>query len=238
MVNLKVADHIRYASQDHGGVVILDTAAGEWVVLNETAGDLWRCWDSGGEFDKGVEDVAGQYPEIPPAEIRADARQLLNELVGRGIVEVAITSPSVATMARVATETGGRRPGRLRVIVAMLALGLADLLARCSFRVSLALVRLSRRGWCDRVPTPERAARTVEAVSAAAQWYPGRAACLEQSLAAVLLAATVRCRLDWCLGWLPDPYRFHAWVAVEGQPVPAPGEAPALRSEYDLMLAT
>jgi hypothetical protein len=72
-------------------------------------------------------------------------------------------------------------------------------------------------------------------VRRAACWYPGRAACLERSLAAVLLAIAVRRRLDWCLGAVPDPYRFHAWVAVAGTPVTAADDDPAL-DQWDLIL--
>jgi hypothetical protein len=235
MLSLHVADHVQHKSQEHGGVVILDTAAGEWITLNETAGYLWRRWESGAEFEEGVNDVAARYPDVPRAEILADARQLLAELIGRKIIDVAV-SPTAAAMASPAAAPVGQRPGRARILAAMLALCVADLLARCSFRGSLTVVRLTRRGWCRRAPTADRASRTVAAVNAAAQWYPGRAACLEQSLAAVLLAAAVRCRLDWCLGSVPDPHRFHAWVAVEGKPVLAPGEA-SIGSGHDLILA-
>jgi hypothetical protein len=85
------------------------------------------------------------------------------------------------------------------------------------------------------VSSPRQASRIVEAVHLAGRWYPGRAACLERSLAAVLMAIAVRRRLDWCLGSVPDPYRFHAWVAVDGEPVAATDDDPAL-DQWDLVL--
>ena len=72
-----------------------------------------------------------------------------------------------------------------------------------------------------RPATSVEGAAIVAALDWAARRYPGRAACLEQSLAAVLLAAARGWRLDWCLGAVADPYRFHAWVEAEARPVPA-----------------
>jgi hypothetical protein len=124
----------------------------------------------------------------------------------------------------------------LRSVMALLLLAVADVMLRCSFRGSCALVRRSRNSWCRSAMPVDRAERSVEALRRAARWYPGRAACLERSLAAVLLAAAVRRRLDWCLGSAPDPFRFHSWVAVAGQLVAAADDDPGL-DQYDLMLS-
>jgi hypothetical protein len=231
MLGLQVAGHVWAKSQQHGGVVILDTSAGQVLALNHTAGDLWRSWESGAGFDKGVDDVAGQYPEVPRDAIRADARQLLDELVVRGLIDPVPTGGSGAIMAEPTIGDAGPRAGWLRVFIALVTLA-AGMLVRYSFRASFALVRSSRRRWCNREPASLQAAGIVAAVARAARWYPGRAACLEQSLAAVLLAAATRRRLTWCIGSVPDPYQFHAWVSIQGQPVPAPGESASLRESY------
>jgi hypothetical protein len=222
MLSLQIADHVRHQSQDHGGVIILDTAAGLWIALNPTAGDFWRSWDSGVGFEKGVAQVAARYPDVSPESIRADAEHLVQDLFYRGLITAIphiVPSGAAAAMAEPEAAVTGPGPGWLRVAAAMLFLVAANVLVRCSFRTSLALVRASRRNWCRRAPTPQQAAIAVTAVSRAARCYPGRAACLEQSLAAVLLSAAHRRRLDWCLGSAPGPYRFHAWVELAGQPV-------------------
>jgi hypothetical protein len=56
-------------------------------------------------------------------------------------------------------------------------------------------------------------------VRRAAALFPGRAACLEVSLASVLWAAARRRRLEWCWGVHPYPYTFHAWVETLGRRV-------------------
>lgn len=231
MLSLRAAKHIWYESEDHGGVVILDSAKGEWIALNPTAGELWRSWHSGG-FERGVAEMAARYPDVPAESIRADAEELARDLFSRGLID-AIPSgaedSAAVDMAEPAPVGPGGRPGRLRVGAGWVALCVASVLLRCSFRLAFWIVRASRR-WCRRAATPGQATAAVDAVSRAARRYPGRAACLEQSLAAVLLAIAGRRRIDWCLGSAPDPYRFHAWVEVGGETVPG------TRAKYNRVL--
>jgi hypothetical protein len=266
MLSPHIANHVRYRSEDHGGVVILDIAAGEWIVLNRTAGELWRSWAAGTEFDEAISQVAAEYPGVPEESVRADARQLLRELVDRRFIETesgresatarrstaaaapephhsladqAGTSAGRSVGAAMAAPRDARQgPGRgwFRILIALIFLVAADLMLRCSFQRAVALVRLSRTWWCRSALPAGRAVRAVDAVRRAARWYPMRAACLERSLAVVLLAMAARRRLDWCLGSIPDPYRFHAWVAADGAPVLAADDDPAL-DQYDLVLS-
>jgi hypothetical protein len=226
MLNLQVPGHVRHQEEDHGGVIVLDTAAGRWLALNATAGEFWRSWDGGAGFDDAVATVSAAHPDVPWASVRADGERLLGELFSLGLIEAvptAMSGPAGAAMAEAPPEPTGPRSGWLRTCAAFVFLVAAALLVRCSFRFSYLLVRMSRRKLCRRAATLRQARTTVAAVSQAARHYPGRAACLEQSLAAVLMAAVARRRLDWCLGSAHDPYRFHAWVEVAGQAVPMPG---------------
>lgn len=253
MLNLQVAEHVRCRTQEHGGVVILDSVGGEWLALNATAGDLWRAWGSGAGFDHGVREVAARYPGIPTETIRDDAWLLARELLARGLVKpgddgMARDRPVrgyEADTRRVAGRDNGAvmaepADGAWRPRVLMAAQALACLVAAClvvrlfPFRVSLALVRATRRRWCRPVALAD-ATDLVAAVGWAVRHYPGRAVCLEQSLAAVLLALVHRHRLDWCLGAAADPYRFHAWVESAGQRVNIPGD-PQSATEFVRML--
>jgi hypothetical protein len=256
MLTVEFAGHVRHKSDESGRVVILDIAAGEWVVLNQTAGELWRSWQAGAGIDQAISQVVERYPGVPAAAIRADAEQLLGELLARRYVSRAehVTRPAnpVPVLADQGLRTDGDRSVGATmaalpagnsaaplpwgaVALALIFLLTADVLLRCSFRRSVALVRLSRRSWCRSTLPAGRASGTVEAVRRAARWYPGRAACLERSLAAVLLAIAMRRRLDWCLGAVPDPYRCHSWVAIAGDPVIAADDDPTL-DQWDLIL--
>lgn len=58
----------------------------------------------------------------------------------------------------------------------------------------------------------------------AARWFPGRAACLENSLAATLTCLLTGRSVDWCIGVRLMPYAAHAWIEVEGVPIGEPSE--------------
>lgn len=118
----------------------------------------------------------------------------------------------------------GAVPGRLAALAAFPFLVAAVLLTKAPFRAAYAAVSLTR-WWCRSDVPVERATRIVAAVDGAARRYPFRAACMEKSLAAVLMAALTGRRLIWCLGAVPDPYRFHAWVEAADAVVVAPGDA-------------
>lgn len=253
MLNLRVAPHVRHHSGDHGGVIILDAAKGQWLALNATAGDFWRVWSAGGDLEEGVRVVADRHPSISPERVRTDAERLVNELVGRGLLVIGVTSagnvappsprplPSTTGDETVMAESAvpsalwhvrwGRRG------LAFCVLAVTCLVVRCSsFRIQLALVGGARR-LGRRTAMFEEATEVVAAVGWAVRYYPGRAACLEQSLAAVLLAAAAGRQLDWWLGALTDPYRFHAWVEVEGRPIPAVADPRSLPGYIRLLSA-
>ncbi|MGW7641838.1 lasso peptide biosynthesis B2 protein [Streptomyces decoyicus] len=100
---------------------------------------------------------------------------------------------------------------------AAVGLALALLLLRLPFRYTTRAARWSRR--LGRRPlTAERAEALVAAVRHAARLWPGRAACMETSLGAVLAAALLGGRLHWCLGarFAPPPVQYHAWAELPG----------------------
>lgn len=126
----------------------------------------------------------------------------------------------------------------------MMALPEADNLARrdqllgaISLVTSYALLRLSFPMVTKTVTFVGRRARpaslpdgqaAVAAVRHAACWFPGRAACLETSLGAVIAARLRGRRLDWCIGARTLPYAAHAWVEADRHPVDEPPDRPYL----------
>lgn len=96
-------------------------------------------------------------------------------------------------------------------------LALALVLLHLPFRHTTHTVRWARRAG-RRAMEPERAEAVVDAVRHASRLWPGRAACMETSLGAVLAAALLGRRLDWCLGvrFSPPPVEYHAWAELPG----------------------
>lgn len=88
-----------------------------------------------------------------------------------------------------------------RVTTALKAAATADFPAATSRQMQAAVLAVRDVGW----------------------WSVGRAACLEESAAAVLLLASRRLSATWCHGVAPDPVRLHAWVQTPaGDPVAEP----------------
>lgn len=48
--------------------------------------------------------------------------------------------------------------------------------------------------------------------------FPGRAACLEMSLAFIVFSLLTRHSATWCIGILTDCFSSHAWVEIENKP--------------------
>ncbi|MGW2704581.1 lasso peptide biosynthesis B2 protein [Streptomyces sp. NPDC001340] len=131
--------------------------------------------------------------------------------------------PMAAAPLRPRHTGGGARTTALGLLGLLGLLG-ALLLIRLPFRTVLRVVEWTGRRWCRREATPSQGAASLAAVRRAAVLYPGRAACLETSLATFMMLALGRRRTDWCIGTAVDPYRFHAWIEAQGTPVRAPDD--------------
>lgn len=113
-----------------------------------------------------------------------------------------------------------RAPRRARLRDRLCALA-AVLAARLAVR-RLPLLRLRRL--LARVQRNARPATVAEAAEAydlvtSVSMRCAGPACLERSVAVVLLCASRRVRVRWCVGVRTPPFESHAWVEVAGQPV-------------------
>lgn len=87
---------------------------------------------------------------------------------------------------------------------------------RRSVRLARRLVgRAPERGGADRA----RVMEIARAVATAAAFYPGRAQCLEQSLALYLLLRRRGIPAELRIGVQPFPFVAHAWVEHDGHAV-------------------
>ncbi|WP_414646407.1 lasso peptide biosynthesis B2 protein [Embleya scabrispora] len=110
-----------------------------------------------------------------------------------------------------------RCPARIAASVSLATAALTTRLGRShrSLARHLILVRaVTRWNALRRAPQADMAtaAEAVRTVRRVARWCPTRAACLEQTTAALLLLALHGHGATWCQGVAPDPIRFHAWM--------------------------
>ncbi|MGI5352168.1 lasso peptide biosynthesis B2 protein [Streptomyces sp. CA-250714] len=101
------------------------------------------------------------------------------------------------------------------LLVAVALLRLAPL------RLTLAAAR-TVKCLAPRPADRDTAMRIVSARDWASRFLPGRAACLELSLAAFLAAGLRGRAVDWCIGCRFMPCASHAWVEADHQPVGEP----------------
>jgi transglutaminase-like putative cysteine protease len=114
-------------------------------------------------------------------------------------------------------RTGPRVPSFL---TSFATIALTDLaLRRLGFARSVALARRfgkPRRSENDR---PELTEKICRRLALAAVFYPGRARCLEQSLALYVLLRRRGVPVRLRLGVQPYPFNAHAWVELNGAPL-------------------
>ncbi|HET6232338.1 MAG TPA: lasso peptide biosynthesis B2 protein [Longimicrobiaceae bacterium] len=103
----------------------------------------------------------------------------------------------------------------------------------CALTLLAVRARLKLRGFGRSIAWARRAAGTgamggaraemVEStayrVAVAAAFFPGRAVCLEQSLALYVLLRRRGVPAQLALGVQPYPFTAHAWVELDGEPV-------------------
>lgn len=108
------------------------------------------------------------------------------------------------------------RPG---FVMAFAVVSLARLSLRVAgFRRTMAWVSRLAPVIARRVPrgTPEGVVRSI---AVAAAFFPGRAICLEQSVAGYLLLRRWGHQVALRVGVQPYPFRAHAWVELDGRPL-------------------
>ena len=114
-------------------------------------------------------------------------------------------------------RTGARAPS---FFTSFATIALTDLaLRRLGFARSVALARrfgTSRRPDQER---PELTEKVCRRLAMAAVFYPGRARCLEQSLALYVLLRRRGVPVRLRLGVQPYPFNAHAWVELNGAPL-------------------
>jgi hypothetical protein len=197
----------------HGGyAVLLDLRTERYLVLDEVGAYVWalivQAGDDGLSLPAAVESLAGEF-DAPQAVLERDIGALIDQLRRLGVVQ---------GVARSCVESGRKPPSALQCALSLTGAVIA--LRVLGLRRSTAIARRLAGGVPTVVvPTLEFLASVVDRMNTAAAFFPGRALCLEQSLAlfVVLRRAGVGVRLR--IGAQPFPFAAHAWVEYEGKPV-------------------
>ncbi|MFF8789185.1 lasso peptide biosynthesis B2 protein [Streptomyces sp. NPDC015125] len=209
-----------FAADTEDGVALMDlrTARGRWKFLDPVGAELWRRVVSGTPREHAVEELVIYWAQHGGArgQVRADMDALADQLDAEDLFAAAPHPPAKAGVEVRFIDAGTRpRPG-VRAAGHM-GLGAALVLLRClPVRLVVRAARLAGRLPGGRAASAEEADAVCAAVRRAVGWWPGRAACLEESLAAYLAAALIGRRVAWVLGARFVPQGAHAWIATAG----------------------
>lgn len=219
---------VHIVPEAEGRLVVLNENTGSWHTLNRTGADLYQELGRTSDLNHVVDQLVRRYQNVLPHRIREDLDRMIVDLVRRGLLEPVDgytrypAAVLMATPADLATV-----PWRHRVLTAV-AFAVALVLLKLPFRMATKLVTALKR-WCAyQDATESEALRRLTTARLVAKHHPGRVACLELSLTAVLAAALQGQRIDWCFGFATDPQRFHSWIEVGGIPVTEPTDDPIL----------
>lgn len=204
--------------------VLLDARSGRVDVLLGPGRELWSALAGCGD----AAEAARRVPRLEPTS----AHRLVDDLVAADLLAAATqprpwpvpvsgvpTQPSWGTQELAAQlDPPAPAPWRDRGLAAAavaFTLGARQCgRAETRFPRLLRLVeRTAARG--QRPGSPEEVRHAVSAVRRVACLFPARVACLEESIATVLVLAATSRRVIWCHGVAGDPVRFHAWVQTE-----------------------
>ncbi|MDN3060066.1 lasso peptide biosynthesis B2 protein [Streptomyces sp. SRF1] len=226
-----------------GGAAVMDvrTGRGRWQHLNSTAALLWHRVTEGTTPEQAAKELTATFTDVgaDPDGVRADLDALVGQLRELGLLSGPAAPAPEHDVMQVRRALPADTPlGAADRAAAALALAAALLLLRCApIRASLAVARAVAR-LPLRPAGPEQADRLFAAVRRAASAWPGRAACLEESLACYVAAALRGRSVAWVIGARNAPASAHAWNETSGQVIGQdPGDrvwpyAPALRIRH------
>ncbi|GAA2969349.1 hypothetical protein GCM10010519_00590 [Streptomyces lactacystinicus] len=210
---------------DFGHVLVLiDYRTGSVQALQPPAAAQWDALSRTGVLDRMA----------PALARRLLALGLLAPVSGPGSWAPAlIVASALASWGSTEHPAGVIRPprgplaGTLTAAAALTVVFTATRQHRTGMRHALSLLGAANARNI-RPATLREATRAVTTVRRAGWYSPGRTACLEESVAAVLLLASRRLGVRWCHGIASDPIRLHAWVqTMNGDDVAEPSSTHA-----------
>ncbi|MFD3997153.1 lasso peptide biosynthesis B2 protein [Streptomyces sp. NPDC058583] len=208
---------VYYSTTSHGTAVLdIRKGRGRWLHLDPISTGLWLALAAGVPSPSAVDDLVTQWADrgVDPGRVRADLTGVADGLNQAELTGDAqhTAAPEQAVIVQFAGEAHLRR--HRAAAAAGLALSLV-LLRGAPIRLTVAAARVLGR--LPRQPaTAEEAGAVHAAVRRAANWWPGRAACLEESLATFIACAAVGRRVHWALGASFFPQGAHAWTEAAG----------------------
>ncbi|MXQ55279.1 lasso peptide biosynthesis B2 protein [Shimazuella alba] len=105
------------------------------------------------------------------------------------------------------------------MIRAWICLFVAIYLTKTYSLQQITTILQAKKSKCDATCMQVEAKEALHKIESAKRFFLSRTACLEQSLALFLFAASYSKKVDWCVGVRLAPFVSHAWIEIDGEPV-------------------
>ncbi|MGW1658478.1 lasso peptide biosynthesis B2 protein [Streptomyces atratus] len=212
-----------YAAPSPDGIALMDvrTGRGQWRFLDPVGARLWQEITDGATLAAAIGDLTAHWHSkgADPDQARTDLTALADDLERADLLHPAAPaarpeSTDIRFATPVPVGAGQRLAGHVGLLLALFLLRLLPI----RFAIAGARAATYLPG---RAALPCEAEGAFAAVRCAARLWPGRAACLEESLAAHFAAALTGRRVRWVIGARFIPQGAHAWIeagtAIIGQ---------------------
>ncbi|MFE2690160.1 lasso peptide biosynthesis B2 protein [Streptomyces mirabilis] len=203
-----------YAASSPDGIALMDirTGRGQWRFLDPVGARLWQKITDGATPAAAINDLTAYWHSkgADPIQVRTDLTALAGDLERADLLHHAPPAAQAdRTEVRFATPapvgTAQRLAGHAGLLLALVVLRLLPI----RFAIAGARAATFLPG---RAALPHEAEVAFAAVRRAVRLWPGRAACLEESLAAHFAAALTGRRVRWVIGARFIPQGAHAWI--------------------------
>lgn len=223
------------AARTRDTVVLLDRDTDRYVTLNDVAAEIWSLL-SEGMTPRSIVEVLYSHYDVQREQVSADVYAQVAEFVLTGLIEPRTVNqtpvPAQVSAVHHVSITGQENRADARHSATPSGEFSPSSFLRCTVVIAVIKFRLAMQGFSrtvrwirrqvDDVPVTEHAGtKAVRAeeyrVAMAAALYPGRAQCLERSLALYLLLRRRGVAVRYRQGVQPFPFKAHAWVEYRGE---------------------
>lgn len=212
------------------GAVLLDIRQGLCLSMTPVGIMIWRRLKLNQSLDQITHFLAGEFSNVPRAQIQDDVVQFVADIRQKGLLEscwkpvrgerlpplLALVRPRQRSDEN--DSSSQARTPRALIVKALLGLLVFDLfgLDKNFARIHASVLNWPVAVWSASADTVERIG---QAINYACVWYPKRVQCLQRSAVTTCLLRSCGVQAEMVLGAQKLPFQAHAWTEVGGRPV-------------------
>jgi len=213
------------------GSIILDIDGGLIFSLIGVGSLIWaklNAHPAGLTVDDVVRSIESNFEDVPPPQIQRDVKNILNQLVQKGLINVSegkVQDASERTRVWLNNTIELLAYKAVKLLVHLKLNTVAAFLGLATINVVLrvggfrALHYAVKRWPVNSSTSPDAQQEVCKSVDRATNWYPSQAMCLQRSAITACLLRQYGVLAQFVVGCRKIPFRAHAWVEVEGHVV-------------------